>query len=131
MILLDTHAWVWLALEPRRLSGAATHAIKEATRTGGVAIASISLWEIGLMIVRGRLIPEGPAESWLDGLVDRTHVLVREITPSVAILATHFPTEFSGDPADRLIAATAHAEGLPLVTKDAKLRASHVVRTIW
>jgi PIN domain nuclease of toxin-antitoxin system len=49
----------------------------------------------------------------------------------VATLATNFPDDFPADPADRLIAATARAEGIPLVTRDAKLRASAVVRTVW
>lgn len=131
MILLDTHAWLWLALAPRRLSAVAKAAIDKAAHAGGVGIASISLWEMSLLMVRGRVVPESSPESWLAGLVDRTRVTVKDITPTVAVLATHFPAEFPGDPVDRLIAATARAEGLPLVTKDAKLRASHVVRTIW
>jgi PIN domain nuclease of toxin-antitoxin system len=49
----------------------------------------------------------------------------------VAALATHFPDDFPGDPADRLIAATARADGVPLVSRDARLRASAVVETIW
>jgi PIN domain nuclease of toxin-antitoxin system len=131
MIVLDTHAWLWLCLEPRRLSGAATGAIRRATRSGGLAIASISLWEVAMMIARGRVITQGTAEAWLATLVDRSGVTIKEITPSVAALATHFPDQFPADPADRLIAATARADGLPLVSRDARIRASRVVETVW
>lgn len=131
MILLDTHAWLWLCLEPRRLSAIAAAAIRDATRAGGLAIASITLWEMALLIVRGHVIPQGTSAAWLDGLVDRSAVLVREVTPAVATLATQFPDDFPADPADRLIAATARAEGLPLVTKDGRLRASRLLKTVW
>ena len=84
-----------------------------------------------MMVARGRVIPQGTPEAWLDALVDRSDVVVKEITPTVAVLATHLPADFRGDPADRLIAATARAEGLRLVSRDARLRASQAVETIW
>ena len=131
MILLDTHAWLWLCLEPRRLSATATRAIRRAVSEGGLAVASISLWEVAMMIARGRVIPQGTAEAWLGALIDRSGVIVKEITPAVAALATHFPGDFPADPADRLIAATARAEGLPLLSRDSRMRTSPVVETIW
>lgn len=131
MILLDTHAWLWLCLDPRKLSTAATRAIRQAVNDGGLAIASITLWEVAMMVARGRVIPQGTPEAWLDALIDRSGVVVKEITPVVATLATHFPADFPSDPADRLIAATARADGLALVSRDAALRASPVVETVW
>ena len=50
MILLDTHAWIWLAAEPERLSRRASSAIRRAARSGEIAIASISLWETTMII---------------------------------------------------------------------------------
>jgi len=131
VILLDTHAWLWLCLEPRRLSAAAARAIRSAVTRGGLAIASISLWEVAMMLARGRVIPQGTPEAWLAALIDRSGVIVKEITPAVAALATHFPDDFPGDPADRLIAATARATGISLVSRDARMRASPMVETIW
>src|SRR5262249_2079819 len=116
MILLDTHAWLWLCLEPRRLSAAAVAAVRRAMNGGGLAIASITRWEVAMMLARGRVIPQGTPEAWLGALIDRSGVSVKEITPAVATLATHLPDDFPGDPADRLIAATARAEGIRLVT---------------
>jgi PIN domain nuclease of toxin-antitoxin system len=131
VIVLDTHAWLWLCLEPQRLSAPAIRAIRAAVSRGGLAIASITLWELAMMLARGRVIPRGTPEAWLAELIDRSGVVVKEITPAVAALATHFPEDFPGDPADRLIAATARAEGIPLVSRDAALRASAVIETIW
>lgn len=131
MILLDTHALLWACLEPRRLSAPATTAIRKAQADDGIAIASITLWEMAMMIHLGRLVPRGTPEAWLTELLGRAGVVVRDITPAVATLATQFPNDFPADPADRLIAATARAEGLALVTRDAKLRASRVLKTVW
>ena len=131
MILLDTHTWLWLYVAPDRLSSAATGAIRRAVTDGGIAVASISLLEMAMMVARGIFQPRDTPEAWLTGLVERTGVVVKEITPAVATLAIQFPRDFPGDPADRLIAATARAEGLPLVTRDRNLRKSRLIETVW
>ena len=131
MILLDTHAWLWLCLDPKQLSTAATRAIRRAVAADGLAVASISLWEVAMLVSRGRVHPEGSPDAWLGSLVERSDVTVREITPAVAALAAQFPDQFPADPADRLIAATARAGGMSLVSRDARIRASPLVETIW
>ena len=131
MTLLDTHAWLWLCLEPQRLSPSAAAAIRRAASGGGIAIASITLWEVAMLVARGRVLPHGTPDAWLRSLVDRSGVLVQEITATVAVLASHFPAEFPADPADRLIAATARAHAAPLVSRDTGLRASPLIETIW
>lgn len=131
MILLDTHVLLWLAAEPARLSRRASAAIRRGLRAGGIAIASISLWEIAMMFSDGRLRSRGTIEASIESLIRGTGVTLREITPAVAALATQFPAEFPADPADRLIAATAREGGLSLVTKDERIRSSPLIRTIW
>jgi PIN domain nuclease of toxin-antitoxin system len=131
VIVLDTHVLLWLLLEPQRLSSAAAAAIRKSVRTGGLAIASITLWELAMMIALGRITPRGTPEAWVTEVVERSGVVVKDVTPAVATLATQFPHDFPADPADRLIAATARAEGMSLVTRDAKLRGSPVLRTVW
>jgi PIN domain nuclease of toxin-antitoxin system len=131
VILLDTHVFLWLCLDPKRLSAAATTAIRKAMSAGGIAIASITLWEIAMLLHLGRVVPHTPPEAWLTELIDRSGVVVKEIGPSVAVLATQFPDDYPADPADRLIGATARAEGLILVTRDARVRASRLLRTVW
>lgn len=131
MILLDTHVLLWLCLEPKRLSRSAATAIRKVVATGGIGIASISLWEIAMLIVLGRLSPRGTPDAWISELVETSGVVVKELTPPVAVLSTQFPNDFPADPADRLIAATARAEGLTLITRDVKIRKSPLVETIW
>jgi PIN domain nuclease of toxin-antitoxin system len=131
VIVLDTHAWFWLGTRPTRLSTPARAAIDNALRSGGISISSVSLVEMAMLIMQGRLTPRGSPETVLRNFVSTTSVIVKEITPEVAVLATQFPADVARDPADRIIAATARAEGLPLITRDAKLRASRLVETVW
>jgi PIN domain nuclease of toxin-antitoxin system len=129
VILLDTHVLVWLTAEPKRLSSAAVSAIRRANRDGGIAISAITLWELGWLATHGRLQVTGTVEAYLEDVSSRVAVL--PITTKVAALANQFSGDYSGDPCDRLIGATALAEGLVLVTKDARMRECKQVRTLW
>ena len=131
MILLDTHVFLWLCLEPKRLSRLATAAIKQATNAGGLGIASISLWEIAMLVSLGRVSPRGTPQIWPSELVETSGVVIKELTPAIAVLSTQFPRDFPGDPADRLISATARGEGLTLVTRDKGIRESTLLKTVW
>jgi PIN domain nuclease of toxin-antitoxin system len=84
-----------------------------------------------MLINLGRLSPRGTSEAWLSELIETSGVIVKEITPSIAVLSTQFPRDFPGDPADRLIGATARAEGLILVTRDSGLRGSTLIKAVW
>jgi PIN domain nuclease of toxin-antitoxin system len=129
MILLDTHALVWMVGEPGRLSRAATTAIRAAQGQGGVGVSAITLWELASLVARGRIQAYGTVEASVRLLIEG--ITVKPITPEIAAVAAQFPDDFSKDPADRLIAATARAEGIGLVTRDEKLRRSPLLNTIW
>jgi PIN domain nuclease of toxin-antitoxin system len=131
VILLDTHVLLWLAIEPKRLTAPAKHAIRSATRSGGLAIAAITLWEIAMLFARGRVRARGTVEASVRLVVDSTGVLVRDLSVGVAALAVQLNADFPDDPADRLIAATAIDEGLALVTRDERISRSGLVKTIW
>jgi PIN domain nuclease of toxin-antitoxin system len=129
VILLDTHALVWAVADQKRLSRSAVAAISEAQQEGGLAVSAITLWELASLIARGRIQAYGTVDASVRLLVEG--VTVKAITPEIAALATQFPDEFSHDPADRLIGATARAEGMGLVTRDESIRRSPLLRTIW
>lgn len=131
MILLDTHVVVWAAMEPKRLSRVAEAALLRARRGGGLAMASISLWEIASFFARHRIETYGTIEAAVRQVVETVGVTVKPITQEIAILATQFPENYPRDPADRLIGATARAEGIALITQDERIRNSPLLKTIW
>jgi PIN domain nuclease of toxin-antitoxin system len=129
LILLDTHALIWLKLESKRLSQKARNAILEARRESGLAIASITLLEIAWQANRGRLQVAGTVEEFMRDCA--AGVQVMPITVEIALQAVRLPSSYPKDPQDRLIGATAMVEGLALVTADERIRRSGVLRTIW
>jgi PIN domain nuclease of toxin-antitoxin system len=131
VILLDTHVLVWLMGEPEKLSKAAASAIRRARNSDGLSIADVTIWELALLISRGVLQSGGTVENTVRHLVGRSGVSIKPITPEIAALATQFPNDYPRDPIDRLIGATARAEGLVLVTRDEGIRKSPLLKTIW
>ena len=129
MILLDTHALVWAVADPERLSAPALAAIRKARKEDGVAVAAITLWELAVLIARGRIQAYGTLEASLRLLIEG--VTVKPLTVEIATVATQFPNDYPRDPADRLIGATARAEGLLLVTRDEAIRRSNLLKTMW
>lgn len=128
MIMLDTHALLWAVADTKRLSRTAAAAIR-AHKEEGLVIAAITLWELAMLVARGRIQAFGTVDSSVRLLTDG--IIVRPITAEIASIAAQFPRDFPNDPADRLIAATARAEGLALITRDEKLHQSSLVETIW
>jgi PIN domain nuclease of toxin-antitoxin system len=129
MILLDTHVLVWAVAEPKRLSNAASLAIRQALKDGGLAVAAITLWELAVLVTRGRIQGYGTVDDSVRLLTQG--VIVKPITAGIAAIASQFPQGYPRDPADRLIGATAKAEGIPLLTRDERLRADPLLQTIW
>lgn len=129
MILLDSHVLIWAVADSTRLSKAASSAIRRARRGDGLAVSAITAYEVAWQIASGRIQGYGTVEAsvlrFLEG------VTMRPITPEIAALAAQFPEDYPRDPADRLIGATARAEGLTLVTRDDRIRRSPLIRTVW
>jgi PIN domain nuclease of toxin-antitoxin system len=127
-VLLDTHVVHWWSAEPARVSTKASRALGSADE---LAVASISWFELAWLAHHNRIALTTPVRTWLDQLARRVRTV--GITPSIATTAVELPATFPGDPADRLIYATAVERGWSLVTKDRRLRDHPQPRpiTIW
>lgn len=127
-VLLDTHVLYWWSTDSGQLSRAATRALSEADE---LAVAAISWYELAWLATNERITVAVPVRTWLDMLANQVRTL--GVSPAVAHTAVTLPSTFPGDPADRLIYATAIERGLRLVTKDSRLRSHRHPRpiTIW
>jgi PIN domain nuclease of toxin-antitoxin system len=131
LILLDTHVAVWWLAESPGLSNAAKRAIRKHSAPGQIAISAISVLEIVTAVRRGRLQFTVPVEQWLMDMRCIPEVRLEPVSAEIAALAGSLPEPMHGDPADRLIVATASVLGMPLVTADEKLRSLATIPTIW
>jgi PIN domain nuclease of toxin-antitoxin system len=131
LILLDTCALVFDALAPERLSAEALRAIEEGEEKGSLACCDISLWEIAMLIAKGRLDPGTDALSFLKLVLASRVIRPLPITPEIAKISANDALFAHQDPADRIIAATALHYGGSLVTCDQALQAVKGLKIIW
>ena len=128
MVVFDTHVLLHDVLQPGKLSAKARRAL--AGEAGPRAASDISLWEIAMLIARGRIDPATDAVRFIEDIVAARELRVLPLTPRIAVLSQSDAFEH-GDPADRIIAATAIVHGAQLVTGDARLRKVKGLRALW
>jgi PIN domain nuclease of toxin-antitoxin system len=116
-VLLDTHVVHWWASEPERIAKPACRALEQA---GELAVAAISWYELAWLAAHERIVVSVPIRTWLQGLAAQVRTIA--ISPAIAETAVSLPSSFPGDPADRLIYATAIEHDLRLVSKDRAIR---------
>ena len=118
--LLDTHVLLWWLSGGERLSAAAAAAIDAAER---ILVSPISCWEVGMLARSGRIRLDRPIAIWIARIFDDRRSGVAQLSPEAAGWAGALDdARFPGDPADRLIYATAMENRVPLVSKDERLR---------
>jgi len=128
VIVLDTHAWIWWHTEPGRLSAPAARAIAEADRIG---VGSISVWELGMLVRRGRISLDRDVALWMRQALADSRIAVLAPGAGVALAAALLNDDFPGDPADRLIYAAAWQAGARLVTRDPRIARFDPARVLW
>ncbi len=119
-LLLDTCAIIW-AFGTGELDEAAAERIEEASRQDNLLISPISAWEIGMLVRKGRIALTKPPEAWFEDVLSAPGVHLAPMAPVVLIASSFLPGIPPNDPADRIIVATARAEGATLVTRDSLL----------
>jgi PIN domain nuclease of toxin-antitoxin system len=133
VILLDTHVVLWWTSANDRLSARAR---RETARADSIFVSPASCWEIATLVRKNRLRLDRDVYQWISDLFEEERVSLAQLTGEIAVGGGLLPSgSFPGDPADRLLYATARELAVPFVTKDVRIREyarrARDVRTIW
>ncbi|MDH5533802.1 MAG: type II toxin-antitoxin system VapC family toxin [Candidatus Pacebacteria bacterium] len=131
MIVLDTHALIWWVNDNGELSAKAHKVIKQAQDKNAIYISAISLWEIAMLVKKGRLKLSMDVETWINKVLSLPMLNCIDINPEIAIRSVNLPDFIHPDPADRMIIATSLNKGMKLVSKDEKILKYKNIETIW
>lgn len=131
MILLDTHAWIWYLSNPELLSPRAREAIDASKKDGSIHVSCISTWEFFLLVKKGRLVLSQDETTWVHRAERLPFLTFVPVDNDITRLSVQLPPPLQDDPADRIIAATARALGLTLITKDERLLNYGHISSLW
>lgn len=122
LILLDTHVWLWLLNgEEKLISPQCLSYIEDSVKYSNIRVSAISVWEVGMLESKGKIIfPIGCLE-WVNKALNAPGISLAPITPEIAIESSRLPGKFHGDPADRIIVATARILNATLISHDKQI----------
>ena len=128
MLLLDTHALVWLASSQRHLSARVRQSIRQ--NPDELYLSSISALEIAILHKRERLTLPLPPSEFVDRALQQHGIHEVPLDWRIAIASASLP-DIHNDPFDRIIIATARLHGLKILTKDRVIPQYPEVKVIW
>jgi PIN domain nuclease of toxin-antitoxin system len=132
VIALDTHALVWWVADPDRIPAPARRRVNAAVKAGErLSVSCISVWEIAMLVERGRLQLTMPVDAWLRAVDALPFLSFVPVDNGIALRSVQLPQFPHRDPADRIIVATALGQGATLVTADRRLHAYSPLTTVW
>lgn len=130
-VLLDTHIWIWWLTGQHDLAPGKRKQLDQLAESGKPpCLAAISLWEAQMLCRKSRLVLQVDFAEWLSQASDPSVVRLLPLDTSVILALDELPERFHGDPADRIIVATAKAHALPMMTEDRAIRKSRVVKVV-
>ena len=117
-LLLDTHAWIWLMEGATGIPAAARGSIEQAANAGSLWVSAISVWEVAMLAAKGRVVFSTDVHAWVRQALAAPGLHLAPLSPEIAVASASLPGEFHGDPADRILVATARALTARFVTAD-------------
>lgn len=127
-VVADTHTWIWAVTRSADLSTLARTALESADV---VLIPAICMWEVAMLAEKGRVEAVNGVRAFFEIAFVPGRTELVPLSPAIAARSAELGASMHGDPADRLIAATALELGVPLVTRDQRLARIEGLRTIW
>ena len=123
VLLLDTHVWLWVVggVEPLKRSVLST--VEEAARGGRIRVSAISVWEVAMLEAKGRIRLTKDCLAWVRDALSAPGTSLVPLSPEIAVESSRLPGTFHGDPADRILVATARLLGGTLLTRDDRILA--------
>jgi PIN domain nuclease of toxin-antitoxin system len=129
-VILDTHIWVWWLLPSSPLPDRERMALDRIATDNGILVPAICLWEAQMLHRKKRIELPVPFATWLRRATAADMLNVLPLNADTVIAVDDLPAGFHGDPADRMIVATARVHDLSLATHDDAIRKSRLVK-IW
>lgn len=119
--LVDTHIWIWHLNGDPTLSSKAKKMIDTAAAKDTLYISAISIWEIAMLVQKKKIILNTSCQAWVNKSLSLPGVNFTPLSPEIAIESCDLHGSFHGDPADRILIASAKVENLSLMTRDQKI----------
>jgi PIN domain nuclease of toxin-antitoxin system len=123
LILLDTHILIWFVQGSGKLRPLACEKVATAFERSEAAVSAISFWEIAMLARKQRLPLTEPVSRWLARLRAARNLHIEAVSWEIAAVAGDLPDEVHGDPADRIIVATARERNWELLSADHEILA--------
>ena len=120
-IVLDTHILIWSLIEPNKLSSSVKEIITAAQNSDNLYIATITLWEIAMLIQKQRISVFKRTSDFLNSITNLDGLSLIQVNANIAAESVALPGTFIGDPADCLIISSTREIGATLITKDQKI----------
>ena len=120
-LLLDTHVLVWLLDDSARISDSAHEQLQQSADQDRLFVSAITPWEIAMLVSKGRLRLSRDVAEWIGAALNLPGIRLEPLSPAIAVASTRLPWEVHGDPADRILLATARHLDATLVTIDSEI----------